>query len=402
MMHRHKANVEIKQVIITLCKLMASTGVLHVPAPETFRRAKFAEHKAEEEFWQLLANILQSKNVSSTGWTQTKNVTSECKMLVRTGLWKSGYYAGWLYDKKVEGVSSRELLLAFGWLLAAGTLEELLIRRVQQLDKTLLPPVLIKFEIPQEPVIDCTSIRQLQWLVGFLRHQGRILLSMQDEQASLFHAFLSLGQPSPSSGQRCPALNEICNDAQQLSEIFELYLKWKELENIFWTWMDSVVDYRENDAVTKRPTHSTRGDVTYHAGQLALEKLDKILLRLKTLQLEGQETGKMDIKDGKWQRQDGLDICSEAPPLNSLPPRLLVSHPYRAKLLTTKTVKSSSVLTFQGTLEEADELPVSQVIELLTHAERQLLDERDIQSLANRMQLQEMFARLHKLLLIPP
>lgn len=37
--------------------------------------------------------------------------------------------------------SSRELLLALGWLLAAGSLEKLLTQRVQQLDKTLLTPL---------------------------------------------------------------------------------------------------------------------------------------------------------------------------------------------------------------------------------------------------------------------
>lgn len=36
--------------------------------------------------------------------------------------------------------TSRELLLALGWLIATGSLEKLLTKRVQQLDKTLLTP----------------------------------------------------------------------------------------------------------------------------------------------------------------------------------------------------------------------------------------------------------------------
>nr|XP_061798642.1 tubulin epsilon and delta complex protein 1-like [Nerophis lumbriciformis] len=382
---------------------MTSTGLLHVPAPETFRRAKYGEHTAEDEFWQLLANILQTKTVSPTGGTLTKDVSLECKILVSTGLWKSGYYAGWLYDREVKGVSSRELLLALGWLLAAGMLEKLLIQRVQQLDKTLLPPVLLKLEIPQGPLVECSSVKRLQWLVGFLRHQGRMLLSMQDEQASLFHAVLSHSQSSrsSSSGQSSPALKKICNDVQQLSDIFELYLKWKELENVFWTWMDSVVDLHEKDPVTERPTHIMRGDVNCNAGQLALDKLDNILLRLETLQWKGQETGKVDKEDRKGRLQDDLDICSDAL-LESLPPRISVSQAYRPRFLTRKTVKSSSVKSFQGTVDEADELPVSEVVELLAHTERQLLDARDTQRFANKMQLQELIGRLDKLLLIPP
>lgn len=42
-MQRSKAavNVEVKQVIAALCKLLAATGLHAVPTPETFRRAKF-------------------------------------------------------------------------------------------------------------------------------------------------------------------------------------------------------------------------------------------------------------------------------------------------------------------------------------------------------------------------
>lgn len=42
-MQRSKAavSVEVKQVIAALCKLLAATGLHAVPAPETFRRAKF-------------------------------------------------------------------------------------------------------------------------------------------------------------------------------------------------------------------------------------------------------------------------------------------------------------------------------------------------------------------------
>lgn len=42
-MQRSKAavSVEVKQVIGALCRLLAATGLEAVPAPETFRRAKF-------------------------------------------------------------------------------------------------------------------------------------------------------------------------------------------------------------------------------------------------------------------------------------------------------------------------------------------------------------------------
>ncbi|XP_061552569.1 tubulin epsilon and delta complex protein 1 isoform X4 [Phycodurus eques] len=240
-MQRHKASVEVKQVIGTLCKLLTATGLQHVPTPETFRRAKFGEVDVEDRLWQLLANILQTTTVSSAGCTQMINVTAEHRMLVSTGLWQSGYYAGWMYGRAVGGVSSRELLLALGWVLAAGTLEKLLTQRVQQLDKTLLPPILV------------------------------------------FSTSLPSGLSS--SGQTCTALNETCIGVQELCDLLGLYLKWKQVENVFWTWMDSVVDYHVKDAVAERPTQIvTRAADACHPGQLAVGKLEDVLLRLKTVQ----------------------------------------------------------------------------------------------------------------------
>lgn len=71
---------------------------------------------------------------------------SDLQKQVVAGLWQTGYYAEWLWcgqDGGGEGgearsSSSRGLLLALGWLLAAGALEKLLTRQVQRLDRTLL------------------------------------------------------------------------------------------------------------------------------------------------------------------------------------------------------------------------------------------------------------------------
>lgn len=77
-------------------------------------------------------------------------VSPELRRLVAAGLWQTGYHANRLWcgedGEGGDGRSSysRDLLLALGWLFAAGALEKLLTRRVQQLDKTLLTPTHVR------------------------------------------------------------------------------------------------------------------------------------------------------------------------------------------------------------------------------------------------------------------
>ncbi|CAK6976484.1 tubulin epsilon and delta complex protein 1 [Scomber scombrus] len=308
-MQRGKAavSVEVKQVIAALCKLLAATGLHAVPAPETFRRAKFGgEVEVEDQLWQLLTDIFHTtSSVSSAASTQLKEA-SEHRKLVAAGLWQSGYHADWMYVREggegaeEGGCSSRDLLLALGWLLAMGTLEKLLTQRVQQLDRTLLTPTPVDPHISHEVQLDSASLRRLQWLIGCLRHQGRTMLSMQEERAGLLHALFSASLPSSassSSDQSSAVLREDCARMRELCDLLEAYLNWKQVEKVFWTWMDSVVDCHLKEPVVGRPTHrANRKAAVCHHGNRGLERLEDMLLTLPTLQ-KGQRRGRRDAED---------------------------------------------------------------------------------------------------------
>lgn len=70
----------------------------------------------------------------------------ELRNQVAAGLWQTGYCVDWAYEgtgaegQAGERSTSRDLLLALGWLIAAGTLEKLLTERVRRVDTTLLTP----------------------------------------------------------------------------------------------------------------------------------------------------------------------------------------------------------------------------------------------------------------------
>ncbi|GLD56369.1 uncharacterized protein AKAME5_000872300 [Lates japonicus] len=405
-MQRSKASasVEVKQVIGTLCKLLATTGLDAVPAPETFRRAKFGGGlEVEGQFWHLLSNILQRTGIVSSAASAQPRGDSEHRKLVAAGLWQNGYHADWMYETEVgegeEGrsFSSRDLLLALGWLLATGALEKLLTQRVQQLDKMLLASIPVDTQVSHDLQLDLTYLRRLQWLIGYVRHQGRILLSMLEERTRLLHAVFSASLPSTvssSSDQSSPAFKDNCVCMRQLCDLLEAYLNWKQVEKVFWTWMGSVVDCHVTDPVAKKPTCTP--SVCHHGNQ-ALEKLEDMLLRLPTAQKE-QRSSRGDTQDRGVERlQGGLGTF----PPSSLPS---LSQVYRVRLQVEKLDRHSisPAERLHGRVKTSDELSASQAAQLLLQTEALLLEKRDRQRLANRMQLQEMIGGLGELILIPP
>ncbi|KAK2825870.1 hypothetical protein Q5P01_020084 [Channa striata] len=404
------ASVEVKQVVGTLCRLLAAAGLEAVPSPETFRRAKFGGGlEVEGQFWQLLGNFLQKTGIVSSGACAQSKGDSDDRRLVAAGLWQTGYHADWMYAREesedgMEGrsFSSKDLLLALGWLLATGTLENLLTQRVQQLDKTLLTSIDANSEVSRELQLDSVSLRKLQWLIGNLRHQGRILLSMLEERTRLIHAICSasLSSTAPSySNQSSTSLKDDCIRMRQLCELFEAYVKWKQVEKFFWTWMDSVVDCHLSEPADKRSTHvpnvSTR--VCPH-GNLGLEKLEDMLLKLPTAQ-KVQRGGKWDTEEA----HSGLNPSS-LPLLFPIPSVPSLSQPYRARLQAEIPVRHNSypVQGLHDRAKAANELQASQAAQLLLQTEAQLLERRDRQRLANKLLLQEMIGKLDDLVLIPP
>uniref|UniRef100_A0A1A8R4V6 Chromosome 14 open reading frame 80 n=1 Tax=Nothobranchius pienaari TaxID=704102 RepID=A0A1A8R4V6_9TELE len=199
-------SVEVKRVIGALCRLLAALGLDSVPTPEAFRRAKFGGRTEEDQFWQLLFDILLTSGIVSCQ-TRTQ-LAADHRKLVAAGLWQIGYHADWMYRRDRGSFSCRDLLLALGWLLAAGTLEKLVTCQVEQLDGSLLSPVPLKPEFSGDVEVDAASLRRLQWLIGRLRHQRRTLLSMIGVRTRLLHDVLSAS--GSSSGQSCAALQEVC------------------------------------------------------------------------------------------------------------------------------------------------------------------------------------------------
>ncbi|XP_061742311.1 tubulin epsilon and delta complex protein 1 isoform X2 [Nerophis ophidion] len=378
-------SVEVKQVIKLLCKLLAALGLQHVPAPETFRRAKFGQVHVEDQLWQLLADIQTKQTSSSSGSSTHLQNACECRAAVSAGLWQSGYYAGWMLREE-EGVSTRELLLALGWQLASGTLEKLLTQRVQELDQTLITPTpVVKVEVSPQPEVQSSELRRLHWLLGSLRHQGQVLLSMREEQAVLLHAVFS-SSPLPvftsSSGEDCTVLSESCVGVQQLCDLLELYLRWREVETVFWMWMDSVVGCQVTEVVAERCTRTpSRGAGVCHTGHLCGQQLEDIQARLTTVQV--LQTARVDAED----RGERLAGSSDTPSSLSL------SQTYRGRLQAGRPRRQQ---------QQGGQVWLCQVSQVLHERQRCLQERRKTLRKTNKLQLQDMMAMMEHLLLLAP
>ncbi|XP_069646012.1 tubulin epsilon and delta complex protein 1 isoform X4 [Haliaeetus albicilla] len=159
------------------------------PAPDTLRRARFDRPQASLDFWRLLYALL--KQIHRGKWTQSDAIDNQIRF-VKSALWYHGYGRPELYRLPSDGsAGSRELLLAFSWLLhRLSLLEQLLARnRVKTGDETSV----------------CTLLQLLE------------LETMQ----------------------------------------LEAFLEWKQLEPVYWQWMETVLDNmaEEGNMCKSQATH---------------------------------------------------------------------------------------------------------------------------------------------------
>ncbi|MCI4382941.1 hypothetical protein PGIGA_G00020590 [Pangasianodon gigas] len=333
--NEQKKNVKAKEVITTLCKLLSALEVESVPAAEVFRRAKFNRTDAVQDLWCLLSSLLMKGFEPDCACSElTKLSTPDTQLrFVKSALWHSGYGGWWVVGPRAcesrEEIGSRDLLLAFSWLIASGNLLEALLReRLLQLDVLSSaaggPP-----EELERDLNGCEEkdIRRLQWQYGKLKLQWRSLLTAQQQQAKLTDKICShMSSPPtcyPSTAhvpkltgstalekdlERIQSLNGILEAyvewknveplfwcwmdlerIQSLNGILEAYVEWKNVEPLFWCWMDSVIDGYLSDGYQKgsvdvllRDQAVTQSCSHGDKARKSVRRLDKMLLRLQT------------------------------------------------------------------------------------------------------------------------
>ncbi|XP_075364223.1 tubulin epsilon and delta complex protein 1 isoform X3 [Mycteria americana] len=171
-------------------------GVVPGPAAPRPARPRHPPPRQSLDFWRLLYALL--KQIHGGKWTESDAIDNQIGF-VKSALWYHGYGRPELYRLPSDGsAGSRELLLAFSWLLhRLSLLEQLLARnRVKTGDETSV--CMCEDDLPHRQrgtteiapeygLEDRVDVRYLQWLNGRLRFQWRSLHAQHQEQCKLLH-----------------------------------------------------------------------------------------------------------------------------------------------------------------------------------------------------------------------
>ncbi|XP_062472277.1 tubulin epsilon and delta complex protein 1 isoform X4 [Pezoporus occidentalis] len=229
------------------------------PAPDTLRCAKFDRPQASLDFWKLLYTLL--KQIHGHKWAESDAIDNQIRF-VKAALWYHGYDRPELYRLPSDGsAGSRELLLAFSWLLhRISLLEQLLARnRVKTGDETSvctceddLPNSLkgTTEKAPEPGLEGGVDVRYLQWLNGRLRFQWRSLHAQHQEQCKLLHKihlFTSGSHMDQILGHFSVTETDLVRQPENYKQLLQLlesetmqleaFLEWKQLEPVYWQWM---------------------------------------------------------------------------------------------------------------------------------------------------------------------
>ncbi|XP_012921515.1 uncharacterized protein C14orf80 homolog isoform X4 [Heterocephalus glaber] len=228
------------------------------PSPEIFRRAKFDHPEAAPVLWRLLFRVLAPLRANCAAASLGRGAQARW---VKVVLHYCGYPRPALAQLPEDGSQgSRELLLAFSWLLARVPLLEWLLSQtcVQLGDQVptfeceaLASPGLAAPQVDARRSVD---LRRLQWLMGKLRFRWRSLICSQQEQCALLskiHTYTHGCHSDQNLGHLSVTETEMLRDpedSQQLLRVLErenarleAALEWRQCELIFWQWMDTVL-----------------------------------------------------------------------------------------------------------------------------------------------------------------
>ncbi|XP_033893262.2 tubulin epsilon and delta complex protein 1 isoform X2 [Acipenser ruthenus] len=405
---QREANVKLKEVISSLCKLLAGLGV-EAPSPETFRRGKFNRRDGTADLWKLLYSLLKPLHQDCPCASNKANLALQVDF-VKSVLLHYGYGVRELYQLPADGSEgSRELLLALSWLFhRINLLEQLLNKtRLSLGDETTLcvggtPLVEGSLGLSAVQGGGVGGARYLEWLQGQLRFHWRALHAAQEEKAALLYKMLMLLE---------------CEIT-----LLESYLEWKRLEPLYWHWMESVLDARLADdsqevlianTIAMASGFKRKDKDSCQRNQSMKREMDRLSKEL--LQLKWGLQGEASAKRASWCKRvehKEQDIPLDPQEFGAIALKLHDRVGQKLSALRCNNVKPATNTAYRLLLREttkqktlpvhAGETEASQVINELKEMESDLLSELTKLRSDCKDEMLEMMAGVDGMIFIPP
>ncbi|XP_069761438.1 tubulin epsilon and delta complex protein 1 isoform X3 [Narcine bancroftii] len=270
--------MSVKAAITALCRVLAGVEARTAAplSPEIFRQAKFDRKEVTVEFWKLLFRLLnlvsENKNCAVTDLAHQIEY-------VKAAVCYYGYGFLDFYQLPADGTwGSRDLLLVFSWLLQKiHLLEKLLVRQKLCVDDQLSLCMIHLY------TRGCRSGQSFDHLSATETHL------IQDPV-------------------RCTELLQLL-EYENLQ--LEVYLEWKQLEPLFWQWMESVLAAKLQDSQDLLNVKNTTamecsldqsGD---HVDLVTFREMDDLSCELLKLQMKLQDwqKTKSEKSPDQWRRR---------------------------------------------------------------------------------------------------
>lgn len=181
---------------------------------------------------------------------------------------------------------SRELLLAFAWLLCKGSLidkfmdkcaspveEDLSVYQLNNLDDSNFNNHLTA----NKPLNPAQKVQHLQYLNGKLRSSLRRLYALQQQKNKLQHKIHECTQGVSSVAERShlsvmevhllrhpELLKKILKLLEKDNDRLQCMLTWKKQEDVFWKWMESVLDVKLKEKAEAEMEDKNQPQMTFY------------------------------------------------------------------------------------------------------------------------------------------
>nr|XP_009668114.1 PREDICTED: LOW QUALITY PROTEIN: uncharacterized protein C14orf80 homolog [Struthio camelus australis] len=303
------------------------------------------------QFWRLLYALL--KQIHGGKRTESDALDIQIRF-VKSALWYHGYGRPELYRLPSDGsAGSRELLLAFSWLLhRISLLEQLLARnRIRTGDETSVCtceddlPNSQKGRTEMAPEYypeDKIDVRYLQWLNGRLRFQWRSLYALHQEQCKLLHKihlFTSGSHMNKILGHFSVTETDLVRQPENYKQLLqflesetvqlEAFLEWKQLEQVYWQWMETVLDdMAEEGYMCKSQDAHTKKSKKSRDLMIVHDQLQELVTHRKSMWYE-----KVKTREEELQKEE---FCAAARKIQETVELKLLDLTYRCALKKNK------------------------------------------------------------------